>query len=183
MVNSSGPPGNPDYFPPLWTLCRASLAVLDELLTAGADATWTHNGESIIAHLVQTHQSSDDVDWNVNLLSWHRAEIPTEIQLCQAPVWEAWTEGVLEEPSVLPERAPRIDVCQVEMAYDGFMVQRDDTWDEWGPIAAHPELDHGCGCPVCGLRTTRGYRAVREMEQDGFVPIWGYGLFAPPRAP
>lgn len=104
-VNSSGPRDSPNYYPPLWTIGDAPLPVLQVLLDAGADATWEHEGVSLVERVLQTYRSWQDVDGNVDLLARHGARMPEgeeAIALWQAPVWESWTGG---ESSEVVERA------------------------------------------------------------------------------
>lgn len=181
IVNSSGLPDSPHYFPPLWKLCGAPLPVLLVLLAAGADAAWEHAGQSVVGHLLENRGSSRGVDRRVYLLTGHGARVPKRegILLWQAPVWELWTGGggELEEqvPAEVVARAPRANTVEVRIEYHGWEMVVDGAWDEWGPLWRRPELEPGCMCPVRPLATTGGYRAARALV--GWVPIWwGYGL-------
>ncbi|KAL0631920.1 hypothetical protein Q9L58_009205 [Maublancomyces gigas] len=99
------------------------------LLDAGADATWEHEGVSLVERVLQTDRSWQDVDGNVDLLARHGARVPKgeeAIALWQAPVWERWTGGGSSE---VVERAmeqvvgplPRADTVLVHNDYRGLL--------------------------------------------------------------
>lgn len=171
IVNSTGPPDSPHYFPPLWTLCDAPLPVLRLLLATGADTAWEHEGCSIIQFMREHRPGSRDLDDNVDLLVQHGARVPTgeeAIMLGQAPVRESGTEGgevQLEEHGLVEvvDRPPRTDTLQVHTSHHGWDFVGSSTWDEWGLTWRNQELDPGCMCPTCPLETTGGYRAVRAQ--------------------
>lgn len=187
MVNSTGTPDGPHYFPPLWLLCDAPLPVLQLLLDNGADAAWEHDGVSIVEFLRQHRMGSRDLDCNVDLLAWHGARVPKgeeAIMLWQAPVWESWTggEGQLEDkvPEEVIERTPRGEIVEVYTEYHGWEFVINGTWDQWGPTWRDQELDAGCMCPVCPLWKTGGYRAVRAMVGWGAAGLGYARLYQPP---
>lgn len=177
LVNSVGLHGNPDYFPPLWTLCRAPVSVLKLLLEAGADPTWEHDGETIVRHLLQDCRSTLDLEGNIDMLELHGAQVPKRmagILLSQAPVWELWTGGDDELVECSHEQAAvdqvlSSNVLQVWIDYHGWELPTEGSWDEWGPRWRHPDLPPGCMCPKCPLPTTGGYRTVRPLA--GWVPV------------
>lgn len=177
-VNSTGGPDDPDYYPPLWTICDAPLPVLQLLLDAGADAAWEHAGLSIVAHLIQTHGTRPDVDAYIDLLAWHGSRLPKgeeAIALWQAPVWESWTAGGQIEVDVeqattelmvaaaVVEQVRRIDRVSVHRDENGWELVVSGNWDEWGPMSLEQGLNWGCVCPECPLWKTGGNSVVRAV--------------------
>lgn len=168
-VNSTGQPDSPPYYPPLWTLCGAPPEVLQVLLHAGADATWEHEGTSIVAHLLQARS---DADCNADLLTRHGSQGEEAISLWQAPVWETWTEaagGADVVDRVMVGREPRLDLVDVHLDHHGLDLVMSGFWYEWGPMCQLALGDTGCMCPMCPVARTGGYRTVREVVGDGAV--------------
>lgn len=157
-VNSVGDSSSADYYPPLWTMCRAPTPVLQKLLDAGADATWEHNGVSIAAHL-NSFGSSRESETTLDLLSRYGSRMPERkkaISLHQAPVWEIWTSQGGSE--VVWDQ---VDECTtVSNEYRGWLPRfRGNEWG-WMRKSVCTLQPVRCECPECPATWDAPYRMV-----------------------
>lgn len=164
-VNSTGGPGSPGYYPPLWTICGAPVPVLQILLDAGADAGWEHDGMSIVTHLQLTSGTWPDISGSIDLLARYGSQLrkgEEAIALWQAPVWESWTAG---ESAEVVKRVLQTERMKMPKEYRGWVPTVGGRSHSWGRKAVRGGLNEGCMCPQCPLEKTGGYRAVRALVQ------------------
>lgn len=144
-----------NYYPPLWRMCRAPLAVLQKLLDAGADARWEHNGVSIAEYL-RSHTPESDV--TLDLLSRYGARMPKGeegIMLWQAPVWESWTAQGEGEPVEM-----FVEPVGGRAEYRGWVTSIYGNERGWMRKSVCQQDNGSCGCPECPGWKPFTYRMV-----------------------
>ncbi|KAL0639478.1 hypothetical protein Q9L58_001507 [Maublancomyces gigas] len=107
-VNSTGSNHSAEFCPPLWVCWGSSIAVLQAILDAGADATWrSPDGVSVVQHMRQRSGNALELEDKIALLMKYGAidepasEHTLEWQRRMPPgrEYRGWTAGSWEDSS------------------------------------------------------------------------------------